>query len=489
MTETKKTFTAKTQRREGEIAKINFASLRLCGEKYFRSTTHIAPLAVFRVVFGAIMFASVIRFWLNGWIETQYILPKLFFPFYGFEWIKSLSETGMYAVFALMAIAALFVMLGLFYRFSSIAFFLLFTYVELIDKSNYLNHYYFVSIVSLLLVLVPANRYFSLDVLRKPSLLVTQIPSWMVDIFKLQLGIVYFFAGIAKLNYDWLFRAMPLAIWLPAKSNLPLVGELLNYKFTAYVFSWFGALYDILIPFFLFNKRTRNVAYIFVIIFHAATAVILPVIGMFPYIMILATLIFFSAEFHRKLIQRLVELISFGKRNLLNHREDIIFSFSRPLVGKVLISLLCLHFTFQILIPFRYLLYPGNLFWTEQGYRFSWRVMLMEKGGTAFFYVKDATTGKESEVDNSHYLTHQQQKMLSTQPDMILQFAHFLAADYEKKGYGNPKVRVESFVTLNGSGSKPFINSSVDLTKVKECFASKKWVLPFEETKLGYSER
>ncbi len=444
---------------------------------------------MFRVIFGGMMFASVIRFWLNGWIETQYILPKLFFPFYGFEWIKPLGQTGMYIVFAAMAIAALFVMLGLFYRFSSIAFFLLFTYVELIDKSNYLNHYYFVSIVSLLLVFVPANRYFSLDVLRKPSILVTQIPSWMVDIFKLQLGIVYFYAGIAKLNYDWLFRAMPLAIWLPAKSNLPFIGELLNYKFTAYLFSWFGALYDILIPFFLFNKRTRTVAYIFVIVFHAATAIILPVIGMFPYIMILATLIFFSSEFHKKLIQRFVELFSFGKRNLLNHREDISFSFSHPLIGKLLAGALCLHFLLQIALPFRYLLYPGNLFWTEQGYRFSWRVMLMEKGGTAFFYVKDSATGKESEVDNAAYLTYQQQKMLSTQPDMMLQFAHFLASDYAKKGYVNPEVRVESFVTLNGSGSRPFINSSVDLTKEKEGFTSKNWILPFEETKLNYAER
>lgn len=458
-------------------------------KKYFSTTTHIAPLAMFRVVLGGVMFASVIRFWLNGWIETQYILPKLFFPFYGFEWVKSLGETGMYLVFAAMAIAALCVMLGLFYRFSASAFFLLFTYVELIDKSNYLNHYYFVSIISFLLILVPANRYFSLDVLRKPSILVTQIPSWMVDIFKLQLAVVYFFAGIAKLNFDWLFRAMPLAIWLPAKSNLPLVGEFMNYKLTAYLFSWFGAIYDILIPFFLFNKRTRNIAYIFVIVFHAATAIILPVIGMFPYIMILATLIFFSAEFHKKLIHRIVEIFSFDKRNQFNCRENISFSFSSPLKGKVLVGLLCFHFLVQIVLPFRYLLYSGNLFWTEEGYRFSWRVMLMEKGGTAFFYVKDSVTGKESEVDNAAYLTYQQQKMLSTQPDMILQFAHFLATDYAKNGYTNPQVRVESLVTLNGSGSRPFLNSSVDLAQETEGFTSKSWILPFEETKLSYAER
>lgn len=444
---------------------------------YFSQTTHIAPLAVFRVLFGGIMFVSIMRFWLNGWIETQYIQPKIFFPFYGFEWVKPLGETGMYAVFCLMAIAALFIMLGLFYRVSSIAFFLAFTYVELIDKSNYLNHYYFVSIISFLLVFVPANRYFSLDVWRKPSMLVTQIPSWMVDIFKLQLAVVYFFAGIAKLNYDWLFRAMPLAIWLPAKSNLPVIGELLTQKWVAYIFSWCGALYDIFIPFLLFTKSTRKLAFFFVIIFHAATAIILPVIGMFPYIMVLSTLIFFSADFHKKLIQNLCKIFSFR----VNHREDISFRFSNQFVGKALICLLFIHFSVQLFLPFRYVLYPGNLFWTEQGYRFSWRVMLMEKGGTAFFYVKDSESGKESEVSNSMYLTHQQEKMMSTQPDMILQFAHFLAKEYEQQGYTKPEVRAESYVTLNGSGSKPFINNSVDLAQEKENFAPKSWVLPFEQ--------
>ncbi len=457
--------------------------------KYLSSTTHIAPLAMFRVLFGGMMFASVTRFWLNGWIETQYIQPKVFFPYYGFEWVKPLGETGMYFMFAVMALAALFVMLGLFYRTSAVLFFLAFTYNELIDKSNYLNHYYFVSIVSFLLILAPANRYFSLDVLRKPSLLVTRIPNWMIDIFKLQLFIVYFYAGIAKLNYDWLFRAMPLAIWLPSKSNLPVIGELLAYKWVAFVFSWFGALYDILIPFFLLNKRTRNVAYFFVVVFHIATAMILPVIGMFPYIMVLSTLIFFSPEFHKKLIQHFVKIFSLGKKHLLNHREDIRFTFPRPFLGKLLVGVLCVHFAFQILFPFRYLLYPGNLFWTEQGYRFSWRVMLMEKGGTAFFYVKDSATGKESEVVSSTYLTHQQEKMMATQPDMILQFAKFLATEYEKKGYSNPGVRAESYVTLNGTGSKLFINSSIDLTKEKESFSSKSWILPFEETRLSYTAK
>src|SRR5690349_302686 len=103
-------------------------------------SVHIAPLVVFRVLFGGIMFISVVRFILKGWVRDFYITPKFYFPFYGFEWVKPLGEVGMYCLFFVLAITSLMVMLGFFYRIATILFFLLFTYVELIDKTYYLNH-------------------------------------------------------------------------------------------------------------------------------------------------------------------------------------------------------------------------------------------------------------------------------------------------------------------------------------------------------------
>ena len=155
--------------------------------------------------------------------------------------------------------------------------------------------------------------------------------------------------------------------------------------------------------------------------------------------------------------------------------------FSNQFKEKLVLFVLGVYFILQLIIPWRYLFYPGNLFWTEQGYRFSWRVMLMEKAGTAFFYVQDPETGRESEIMNCDYLTKNQEKMMATQPDMILQFAHFLKKEYEQMGIKKPKVRVESYVTLNGSGSRMFLDSATDLTKEKENFLPKKWILPFKE--------
>lgn len=443
-------------------------------KNYGQQNTPIYPLVTFRIVFGAIMFISIFRFWYKGWIAELYIQPNYFFTFYGFDWVQPLSGNGMYWLFGLLALSSVLIMLGGFYRISTLLFFLIFTYVELIDKTNYLNHYYFVSLVSFLLIWVPANRYFSLDVLFNWVKENTYVPRWSVDIFKLQLSIVYFYAGLAKINADWLFRALPMAIWLPSKAHLPIIGQLFDYKWVAFLFSWVGMFYDLSIAFFLWANRTRVWAYVAVVIFHAMTAYLFP-IGMFPWIMILSTLIFFSADFHKRLLFLLK-----GKRSWTEYPPLSVQKNFNPLVEKALLGFLTVFFIFQVLLPFRYTLYPNDLFWTEQGYRFSWRVMLMEKGGSTTFYIKDSETGRQSIVDSNEYLTPQQEKMMSTQADMILEFAHFLDREYQKKGITDPIVTAHSFVNLNGQGSRLFIDKSIDLSQEKRGWHHKKWILPYK---------
>lgn len=439
---------------------------------------------MFRVLFGFMMCFSIGRFAYYGWIDELYIQPKFYFTYLGFEWVKPFGTNGMYLLFFGMFLASFMVMLGLFYRIASIFFFLTFTYIELIDKTNYLNHYYFISIVAFLMCFLPAHRYFSLDVLLRPKLKLSHIPKWNIDAIKLQLGIVYFFAGVAKINADWLFEAMPLKMWLPARaSDFPVIGFLMDEVWVAYFFSWLGCIYDLLIPFFLLSKKYRPYAYFFVIAFHVLTWMLFN-IGMFPFIMIVSTLIFFDAEFHQKIIDTISKLLKWKKEEQFEERK------LKPTVfSKIIIGLFVVHFTIQVLVPFRYTLYPGKLFWTEEGYRFSWRVMLMEKGGVALFYVSDQSFSGEIEIMNSDYLTPQQEKMMSTQPDMILQFAHHLRDEYkgkviEIKGqrfeFSNPTVRVESYVTLNGSGTKTFIEPNVDLAQLDYNLLHRNWVIPFE---------
>ncbi len=447
---------------------------------YLQKEKHIAPLVTFRVVFGGIMLFSIIRFAANGWIYTQYIQPQFFFSF--FEWVQPLSATGMYALFFMMALSAACIMLGAFYRVATILFFLSFTYVELIDKTNYLNHYYFVSIISFILIWLPAHRAISIDAWRKPSIQLQRIPAWCIHILCLQLGLVYFYAGLAKLNPDWLFHAMPMKIWLPSKANLPVIGWFFDYYWVAFVFSWFGALYDLSIPFFLAWKRSRFFAYLTVIAFHLMTGLLFQ-IGMFPYIMIGCTLIFFSEEFHLQLWGRIGKLFPFRlSPQTLGQETEVCGDLSPPLQKNYWIpSLLAFHLIIQIILPWRFMLFPGNLFWTEQGYRFSWRVMLMEKAGYVTFLAKDPESKNSMEIDPADYLTPVQEKMMSTQPDMILQFAHYLASQLKNKGIEQPEIYAQSYVALNGRSSQKFIDDQANLAAIPEGWQHKWWVLPFEK--------
>ncbi|CAI8409139.1 MAG: Uncharacterised protein [Flavobacterium sp. SCGC AAA160-P02] len=444
--------------------------------KYLSKNTDASPLVIFRILFGLMMFFSIIRFWSYGWIEKLYIEPTFFFSYYGFEWVKPFGNFT-YLIFIICAISSLFITIGYKYRIAIIVFFLSFTYIELMDKTTYLNHYYFVSTLSFLLIFLPANAHFSLDAyFRKKEYL--HIPKWNIDSIKLLLGIVYVYAGLAKLNSDWLFRAQPLKIWLPSKYDLPLIGEtFMQQEWFHYLMSWGGAVYDLTIPFLLIYKRTRIVAFLLVLFFHIFTKVLFS-IGMFPYIMIVSSLIFFDAGFHRKIIafiQRFLGITPLSKE-IVNHYEYSPFS------KKILKSILIPFFIIQLLLPWRYLLYPGELFWTEEGYRFSWRVMLIEKAGNTNFKIVDEKTKKYFYVDNTDFLTAFQEKQMGFQPDFILEYAHYLGDHFSSQGHQNVQVFVDSYVTLNGRLSEPFIDPQVDLYQQKESFRHKKWILPFNST-------
>jgi hypothetical protein len=450
-------------------------------QNYFKQYTSAATLAFYRLAFGLMMLVSLIRFASYGWIKKFYITPDFHFTYYGFEWVKPIGNYT-YVIFLICGLAALFVAIGYKYKWAILAFFLSFTYIELMDKTTYLNHYYFITTISLILLFLPANCYFSIDACKNEKLRFAKIPNWNIDILKLLLAIVYFYAGLAKLNSDWLIEAMPLKIWLPNNSNLPLIGSLLNENWVHYAFSWTGALYDLGIVFLLLYKRTRLFGFILVVVFHILTKILFP-IGVFPYVMIISSLIFFDASFHKKALNFIGKIFS-GSIILFENGKEKAQNFNNT--NKAKVFLISCFVVFQLLFPFRYFCYPNELFWNEEGFRFSWRVMLMEKAGYATFTVRDAVTKKEIVVNNSHFLTTFQEKQMAFQPDFILEYAHYLHDFYKKAGINDPEVYVESYVALNGRLSQKYIDSKINLAKENESFKNKTWILPFNDEIKGF---
>ena len=450
--------------------------MKLNLKTYLNKTTDASPLIIFRIGFGIMMFYGVIRFWLKGWIETIYIQPNFHFSYFGFEWVKPLGNYT-YVLFIICGLAAIFIALGFKYRMAIIIFFLSFTYIELMDKTIYLNHYYFISMISFLMIFLPLNASFSIDsYLQKKSYKL--VPNWTIDSIKIMLTVVYLYAGLAKINSDWLLKAMPLKIWLPSKYDLPFLGEnLMQQNWFHYAMSWSGMFYDLLIPFLLFNKRTRIFAFILVVFFHVFTRVLFP-IGMFPFVMIISTLIFFESNFHKKIILFLRKRIN----RLLKLKNNIEINDTYPLSNrKLYLTIIFLFLSVQLLFPFRHIAYPGELFWTEEGYRFSWRVMLIEKMGYTNFKIVDTKTKEFFFVNNQDFLSPLQEKQMSFQPDFILEYAHYLGDHYTKQGYKNIAVIAESHVALNGRLSQPFIDENIDLYKIEESWKHKNWILPFND--------
>ena len=336
----------------------------------------------------------MVRFAANGWISELYIEPAHHFSYYGFGWVQAWPGWGMHLHFAFLGLASLCVALGYRWRLSIAAFFLLFTYVELIDKTTYLNHYYFVSLISLLMIFLPLSRMASLDSPRpseeRGGATISRAVVWAL---RAQVGLVYVFAGIAKLNPDWLFHAEPLRVWLYNSSDTPLIGSLVRESWTPYLMSWAGACFDLTIIGWLLWERTRLYAYAVLVLFHVTTAILFPPIGMFPWIMIGAALVFFEPDWPIRLMRRFrrptgsPESTSFSASNAGQQ------GLSWPV--RVAIVLGAAFLVVQVLMPLRHLAYPGNVRWTEEGYRFSWRVLVTEKTGLVKFRV--ASQGNDYE--------------------------------------------------------------------------------------------
>ena len=433
-----------------------------------------AGLAAFRVLIGLVFALSAFRFLANGWIERFFVQPDTYFTYMGFEWVQPLAPWAMHALFWAIAILGLMVAAGAFYRVSAALLFLAFGYVELIDVTNYLNHYYLLSLLSALMVVLPLHRHASVDARRRPDIASETLPAWVRWLLMFQVGCVYFYAGLAKATEDWLIHAQPLNIWLSARTDVPLIGPLLGEVWVAHAFSWGGFLHDLLIVPALLWRRTRLMAYAVLVTFHIAVGVLFN-IGLFPVIMISAATIFLPAHWPRAVWRRLR-----GER--LEQAPDAqAVAIQAPRWSGVArwatvgVALWC---AVQVLMPLRTHLYGGNVIWHEQGMRWSWRVMLREKNGAVSYRVKLGPDARERRVPPSKYLTDHQEREMSGQPDLILQLAHRIRDDYRAAGHSRVEVRVDALVSLNGRRARPLIDPTVDLAAVEDSVLAADWITP-----------
>jgi vitamin K-dependent gamma-carboxylase len=413
-------------------------------------------LVAFRMALGVLVSVSAIRFLVYGWVDELFVKPTFFFTYWGFGWVRPLPATWMHALFVAIAVLGACFAAGLFYRVAAVLLFVGFAYVQLLDVTNWLNHYYLVNLLLLLSATMPLGRATSLDVLIAPQQKLDAFPAWCTYLLRFQVGVVYVYAGLAKATTDWLVHAQPLNIWLSARTSMPVIGSLFDERWTAYAFSWAGFLFDTFIVAFLLWKRTRAYAYAVVIGFHAMTWLLFP-IGMFPFIMCAAALVF----------------LDLGPK-----RAPVANAAPSRRLHPAFIGAAAVFCLVQLVAPLRHRLYGGNVLWHEQGMRFSWKVMVREKNGSITYVVESARAKRTWYVSPHRYLTDRQERELSTQPDLVLQLAHRVQEDFRAQGHDDVTVRVEALVSLNGRSAAPMIDPSVDLARVQDGLGKASWILP-----------
>jgi vitamin K-dependent gamma-carboxylase len=209
---------------------------------------------------------------------------------------------------------------------------------------------------------------------------------------------------------------------------------------------------------------------------------------MFPWIMSACALIFFPPEAAQRSWAWLERRFSSGAGRAKTPEHAAVSPSAvsprtvsprtvSPLV-RVGLLLGCLYVAFQVVMPFRYLAYGGNVLWHEQGMRFSWRVMLRAKGGTVSFLVKVPQQERKVLVDPKAYLTSFQENEMVGQPDLILQMAHHIGQEYEARGKRPVEVYATADISLNGRRAAPLLDPSVNLMKVRDGLAPASWILP-----------
>ncbi|MEM8601549.1 MAG: HTTM domain-containing protein [Bacteroidota bacterium] len=427
-------------------------------------------LGLFRIAFGVVMALSALRFILLDWGPALYVEPVTRFAYPGFGWVPRPSAAVLDVVLWTQVVAALGFALGRGARAWLLLFVVSFTYVELLDATTYLNHYYFVSALGLLMLLLPMNAALV------PGRQNWRVPAWTLGALRVHIGLVYFFAGVAKLHPDWLIDAQPLGIWLAARGGMPVIGPLLDLSWMPWAMSWAGAAFDLSVAFFLWHRRTRPWAYAVAFAFHAATYVLFN-IGVFPFVMMVAALVFFEADQWRWLWGRV--------RPRRGSREEGVGGLARkPGTPHVLpptlrwpFALTAVLLVLQLTVPLRHWLYPGDRFWTEEGYRFAWHVMVAAKTGHATFLVRDPASDRRWTILPSDDLTAFQEKEMVAQPDFIWQYAQHIERRFRAAGYDDVEVRAEVYVNLNGQDSRLLIDPEVDLTAAdRHVFTPKPWI-------------
>ena len=431
-------------------------------KKDMHGKTNAIPLEIFRIILGISLLAETVRLFRE--LSDHFILPDFFFKFNYLAFVQPLSKTAMQGILVIMFFAAAGIILKKLYKPSLLIYLIGYTYFFLLDVSLYNNHYYLFILILLLMLIIPQEG--SIKEMRKGIL--PQTVQWGIWILRFQLFVVYFYGGIAKLSKGWLNGSIMRATFQDRPEHIPSFLPL-EIEQAVSLYTYGGLFFDLLIIPFLLIKKTRLPAFVALLFFHISNAISLD-IGVFPYFMIGASILFWDGKELTPFLQKL-KIIS----QKLFVKKDTSTHFKMPTFLKIIIPA---YILVQLLLPFRHHFIPNDVNWTGQGKKFSWRMkMPHKKPGQIQILTFDKTSGEQL-FPKVNIAPHQLNALIY-HPTLLPQFLDALASNLNNKNNKDLNFKVNINVSMNGRVMQQVYTSNLSIENTQlNIWQNNDWILP-----------
>lgn len=458
--------------------------------------TDPASLGIFRFLFGMLMALDITQERGLSHLDYKYLdgAPVCRFPLFNF--LKPLPMDWMFFVYFVMFLGAVGIMLGCFYRLACLMFISTYWYVFFLDKTTWNNHSYLYGLIGFQLTLMDANRYWSLDGLRNPRKRNAHVPLWNYTLLRTQIFIVYFIAGVKKLDADWVegYSMKYLAHhWLFEPFKLILPVELISLM----VVHGGGLILDLTAGYLLFFDATRPVAFFFVSYFHCMNSQLFS-IGMFSYTMLATSPLFCYPDWPRRFFGRFPEFLqpilpfvspapisssscvypkppsgSGGQQEAHAAPKPTTPSFKHKFRAIFTI----LYIMEQFFLPYSHFITQGYNNWTNGLYGYSWDMMVHARSHQHVkITYRDGVTGDVGYLNPGVFT---QSRRWKDHGDMLKQYATCLSENLPQFNISDPEIYFDIWVSINDRFQQRIFDPRVDIVKADwSPFRPNSWLMP-----------
>nr|AAK97782.1 vitamin K-dependent gamma-glutamyl carboxylase [Conus textile] len=422
-----------------------------------------------------------------------------------FDFMQPLPLHMMVLLYLIMLIGTGGILLGAKYRVCCVMHLLPYWYIVLLDECSWNNHSYLFGLLSFLLLLCDANHYWSMDGLFNAKVRNTDVPLWNYTLLRTQVFLVYFLAGLKKLDMDWI-AGYSMGRLSDHWVFYPFTFLMTEDQVSVLVVHLGGLAIDLFVGYLLFFDKTRPIGVIISSSFHLMNAQMFS-IGMFPYAMLGLTPVFFYANWPRALFRRIPRSLRIltpddGEDDTLpsekclytkeqakpelastpEHENTAVRKQLTPPTQPTFRHHAAAAFTvffilWQMFLPFSHFITKGNNSWTQGLYGYSWDMMVHTRSTQhtrISFINKD--TGERGFLDpqawsKSHRWAHNAK--------MMKQYARCIARRLKKHEIDNVEIYFDVWISLNHRFQQRIVNPNVDiLTAEWSVFKSTPWMMP-----------